>query len=122
VWENFYAAGGWGMHPTSIFGFFLVAASALYALRPRPASALLIALLSLVTFGAGLLGTVTGICQTLHYLEKVEPAKQLSIMALGIEESLHNIVLALILIVLGGVITVVGVLRSRAHDASSAAA
>ena len=38
MWSNFYTAGGWGMHPTSVFGFLLLAAAALAALRPSDSS------------------------------------------------------------------------------------
>src|SRR6185436_19593437 len=29
MWSNFFAAGGWGMYPTMIFGFFLLATTVL---------------------------------------------------------------------------------------------
>jgi hypothetical protein len=104
MWSNFFAAGGWGMYPTMMFGFLLLATTVLHALRPEPRFQRLIGWLGIATFGAGLLGTATGICNTAHYLDQVPPADQLKILAMGCEESLHNLVLALIIIVLTAVI------------------
>ena len=112
MWSNFYAAGGWGMHPVSIFGFLMIAASVLFAIRPQPRLQRLAVTLGFVTFGWGLLGTAAGICLSAHYIQQVEPAKQLVVLSLGVEESLHNVVLALILVIMGGLVTAIGTLRS----------
>ena len=104
MWSNFFAAGGWGMYPVMVFGFLLLATTVLHVLRPEPRFQRLIGWLGIATFGAGLLGTVTGICNSAHYLDQVPPVDQLKIFALGCEESLHNLVLALIIIVLTAVI------------------
>jgi hypothetical protein len=122
MWSSFYAAGGWGMHPITFFGFFLITASALYALRPQTGAARVVVALAFVTFAAGLLGTCTGVSTTLHYIHQVEPARQLPIMAEGIAESLHNIVFALILDVLGGLLAIVGLLRARTQRTEAGAA
>lgn len=117
MWSNFFAAGGWGMYPVSIFGFLLVAASVLYAIRPQSQTLRLVAIMGLVTFAAGLLGTFTGVCTTFHFIQEVEHAKQFEIAALGCEESLHNLVLALIICVLGGLVTAAGTIRKTADAA-----
>jgi hypothetical protein len=122
MWSNFYAAGGWGMHPTAILGFFMIASSVLYALRPQTTSARLVFTLGCVTFAFGLAGAVSGICTTLHYLPQVEGPKQLEIMALGIEESLHSVLLALILVLFGGLVAVFGSLRRKSDTAPVTAA
>lgn len=112
MWSNFYAAGGWGMHPVSVFGFFMIVTSVLHAIRPQAVSARLVLTMGFVTFGAGLLGAITGICNSFHFLPQVPADKQLGVMALGIEESLHDVVLALMIVVLGGLISAVGSLRA----------
>ncbi|HSQ63289.1 MAG TPA: hypothetical protein VLM85_08735 [Polyangiaceae bacterium] len=112
MWSNFYAAGGWGMYPTSLFGFFLIAAAVLYALRPGPRSARVALTLGGVTFASGLLGTFVGFCNSMHYIPQVAAQKQVEILALGCEESLHVTVLALILVVLAGLVAGVGAARS----------
>lgn len=113
MWTNFYANGGWGMHPVAIFGFLLMAAGILYALRPEDRSLKLVIALGLATFSAGLLGTSVGVCNSAHYLPEVPKPEQLQILALGVEESLHNLVLALMMVVVASLIAAVGVLRSK---------
>jgi hypothetical protein len=105
MWSNFFAAGGWGMYPTMLFGFLLLATTVLHALRPEPRFQRLTGVLGIITFASGLLGTTVGICNTAHYLGQVPPQDQLKILAMGCEESLHNLVLALIIVVLAGLIT-----------------
>lgn len=112
MWSNFFAAGGWGMYPTSLFGFFLIAAAVLYALRPAPRSGRLTMTLAATTFASGLLGTFVGMGQSMHYIPRVEIGKQVEILALGCEESLHVVVLSLMLVVLAGLIASAGVLRT----------
>jgi uncharacterized membrane protein len=120
MWTNFFAAGGWGMFPTSFFGFLLIAAGVLYGLRPEPKAARLVLLLGLVTLASGFLGTFVGICNTLHYLRGVAKPEQLEIAALGCEESLHVVVLSLILAILGGLVSIAGALRSPRRAALAA--
>jgi hypothetical protein len=112
MWSNFYEAGGWGMYPTSLLGFFLMAAAVLYALRPGPRSARVAIVMGAITFASGLLGTFVGMCNSMHYIPKVEAAKQVEILALGCEESLHVTVLSLILVVLAGLVATIGAARS----------
>ena len=112
MWKDFFAAGGFGMYPVSIFGFLMIAACVLYALRPSPKAARTAVAMGVATFSAGLLGAATGICNSLHYIPQVATEKQIEIMALGVEESLHDVVLALILIVLGTLIAAAGTLRA----------
>jgi heme exporter protein D len=118
MWKDFFAAGGWGMYPTSIFGFALLAAAALHALRPDARSGRLAAVLGALTLAAGWLGCAVGISTSAHYLEKVPKPDQLQIFALGCEESLHNVILALILFIVAGLLVVVGTLRGPAPRAA----
>ena len=100
------------MFPTSAFGFFLIAASLLYAFRPSARAARVTLTLAAVTFTSGLLGTFVGMGQSMHYIPRVEVSKQVAILALGCEESLHVTVLGLMLVTLAGVIASVGAIRS----------
>ncbi len=113
MWKNFFVNGGFGMYPVSLFGLFLIAAAILYVMRPQQKTARLALLFGGLTFAAGLLGAVVGMCNTFHYLPQVAHADQLEVAALGCEESLHNVVLALMLVVLGGLIASVGTQRQR---------
>lgn len=119
MWANFFRDGGWGMYPTSIFGFLLVASGVLLMLRPERRFVALVVSLGVLTLGSGVLGTAVGIVNTFHYLTKVPAADQFKIGALGCAESLNVVVLALILGVLASLFAAVAALRaSRAKTAA----
>ena len=118
MWSDFFKAGGFGMYPVTIFGFFLVVATVLYALRLRPHHVKLARVLGAATLMAGWLGAATGVCTTAFYIQKVEQPKQLEIFALGLQESLHNVILALIFTLIASVIVIVGMLREAAVKAA----
>lgn len=113
MWSNFFAAGGSGMYVTSVFGLLLMAAAVRYAMQPDSRVARLALALGGVTLAAGLLTAVTGICSSMHFLPQVEQKNQLEVLALGCEESLHGVVLALILVVVAGLLAAVGMLRGN---------
>ena len=114
MWSNFFGAGGWGMYPTTVFGFLLLAAIGLDALRAEPRYRRIISALMVTVFASGLLGTSVGICKSAHDLGRVPVEKQLQTFALGCEESLHNLVLALIILVIANLVAAVVALRTRA--------
>jgi hypothetical protein len=127
--SSFFVAGGFGMYPTAVFGFLLIAACVLYTLRPDQKAARLALTLGIVTFAMGLLGAFAGMSMSARYITHVAKGDQLEILALGFEESLHNVLLALLLVVLGGVVASIGTLRHsngsggpRGEDANGAAA
>jgi heme exporter protein D len=111
MWNDFFSAGGMGMYPVTIFGFLLVVSCALYTLRLRPHHARLAKILAGTTLMAGLLGTATGVCNSAFYIHKVEVSKQLEIFTLGLQESLHDTILALIFVIIASLIASAGVLR-----------
>jgi hypothetical protein len=59
------------------------------------------------------LGTATGICNTVHYLDQVPPDQHFLTFVRGCEESLHNLVLALIILVIANLIGAVIAFRNR---------
>ena len=112
MWSDFFKAGGWGMYPTSLFGFLLIAAAVVLALRPERRFAWLVVALGAVTQGSGMLGTSMGVITTFHYLGQVPEPKRLLIAAYGCAESLHNLVLSLILVVLASLIAAIAAARA----------
>jgi hypothetical protein len=118
---SFFEAGGWGMYPTLLFGFFMVAAAGLYALRNDERYAKAWFALAVATWGAGVLGTALGLVTTVHYVSKLAPAEQFGVFIQGLEESLHNVILALIIVIPTGLIAAVGTVR-RASGARPVAA
>jgi hypothetical protein len=99
------------MYPVSVLGFLLLVTSVLAVLRPHVGHQRLALYLGIATFMTGLLGTSIGVCLSAHYIQRVPPAKQLEIFALGIDESLHNVVLSLFMIVPASVIAAAGAFR-----------
>lgn len=116
---TFFTQGGWGMYPTALFGFFMVLAAVLFLIRPERRTLLLVGSTGVTALASGMLSFATGLLNTFRYLESVAPEDQLLIAALGTAESLHNVVLALILIVVSSLIASVGVLRSSRTSASA---
>ena len=116
--SEFFKAGGFGMYPTLLFGFLLVATAALFLLRGDRRAWPMMASLGATTFCAGLLGVCMGLMNTFRYLDQVTPAEKFNVAAAGTEESLHNLVLALILMVLAGLLASVGSFRHRRALAS----
>jgi hypothetical protein len=114
MWKNFFEAGGFGMYPTMVFGFLLVATAGLYALRGDPRFRQLAKTLGMMTFASGVLGTAVGVCNSVHYSLAQPREEQFAVLAMGCEESLHNLVLALIIMIIAGLVTSVGALRKPA--------
>lgn len=112
MWKDFFRAGGFGMYPTLLLGLFLVASCVLYAIRPDARRARLALTLGVTTFAAGLLGAFSGMATSAHFIPQVPKNEQVEILALGFAESLHDVVLALMIVVVGGLIASVGALRS----------
>jgi hypothetical protein len=110
--QLFFQEGGVVMWPTALFGFLLVA-SAVLALRgggpPR-----LPLVLGLLTVTSGALGTVLGLINTMRWVTKAPAAEQLVGGATGIAESLNNLVLALLLVIVALLVSAIGAARRPA--------
>lgn len=110
--------GGFIMYPTAVFGFLAIAAGLLYLVRPESRYAPVVFCTGFLTVASGLLGTAAGLITTFRYLQQVPQLEQVKIAALGAAESIHNITLALLLTILGGMLTLGGVLRSVRRPAA----
>ena len=124
MWTTFFRDGGWGMYPTTLFGFLLVASGVLCLLRPERRFVPLVLCLGALTLSSGMLGTSVGVVTSFHYLPQVREVDQrFTIAALGCAESLNNLVLALIIVTFTGVLGALAALRfalsSRAQTASA---
>ena len=111
-----FRLGGWGMYPTLFFGVLFITVAIGYARSAERARLVLLSVLSLLTMAAGSLGFVTAAIVTLTHAAGTP--NQDAIIAMGISESLHNIGLALVLIVLGGIATAVGAWRAPQQQKS----
>jgi hypothetical protein len=119
--SEFFSAGGFGMYPTLLFGFLLVACSILFLFRPEPRYLASLVGLGAATGCAGLLGFSTGVMNTLRYLKEVPPDDRLLVIAFGCEESLHCVVLALVLLVIAGIFVSIGAVRAMGLFRAAAA-
>ncbi len=110
---EFYKLGGWGMYPVTLFGFFFFATAVLSVLRPgRLAWHPLLVCLGSLTLGAGLLGTCVGVISTAAYLSSVPAADQVVTAMAGIGESVHVLVLSLLIFLPSVLVVTAGVLRA----------
>lgn len=115
----FFSEGGFGMYPTLVFGFLLMA-SAVLSLR-QPERRWLTFVLGALTVASGVLGTSMGLINTMKYVAKTTPDERLAILAQGTAESLNNLVLAMILLVLALLVSGVAAFRSASGPAKAAA-
>lgn len=119
--SEFLSDGGVGMVPVLIFGFLAVATAALYLLRPRRGQGGLILALGATTAAAGLLGFFTGVLGVFRYVPSAPADEQLLVVTQGVAESLHNVVLAFILVVLTGLLASIGAFWCSACGVAAAA-
>jgi hypothetical protein len=107
-----FIAGGFGMYPTLLAGLGLLAACLRYARRPEAHHVPLMLCLGLFTLMAGALGFVTGVMAMLRgFGTSAGDVRPEVLLSLGLQESLHNIALALLLVTLSVLAASVGAWR-----------
>lgn len=119
--SEFFSAGGWGMYPTLVFGFLLIACSILFLFRPEPRYLASLVGLGACTGAAGLLGSCSGVMNTLRYAMQAPAEERFLALVSGCEESLHVVMLGLILMVIAGIFVTLGAVRTMGLFRSSAA-
>jgi hypothetical protein len=107
--SEFFGAGGPGMYPVAAFGSALCAAVVLDALRGQ--SRAITGVLAVLTVCSGLAGTCTGVATALR---TATPGP-------AIGDSLHVIVLALVLVMVACVAWIVGRAFGRAPELAAPA-
>ena len=112
MWDDFFAAGGWGMYPTTLFGFVFIATGFLFAFRPERRFLPIVFWSGAAALGAGLLGTAIGLVNTFRYVQTVAPADQVKIAVLGCAESLNDTVLALMIAIPTALLALIGSARA----------
>lgn len=106
---TFIEEGGAGMIPTMLFGFVLVASAVMSITQPE--RRWLTFVFGALTFSSGLLGTAMGLINTMRYVAKTTVAEQIPIGATGIAESLNNLVLSNVIIVIACLISAVAAFK-----------
>lgn len=118
VWDNFFENGGYGMYPTMLFGFVLVLSACLYGLRPQARIVPVVVTTGCLTVASGLMGTATGLMHVFRYVQYVSADDAVKVAAMGCAEAINNIVLALVLAVVAGMIMLAGVVRTALRPAA----
>jgi hypothetical protein len=117
-----FRLGGWGMVPTAIIGLVCVVAAVQYARRPATVNLLATGVLAVATLLAGGLGFVTGLIRTLRVATSGElPEPVQTVIAAGVGESLHNVGLALALLVFAAVAVAIGARRAGPREVDARA-
>jgi hypothetical protein len=99
------------MYPTALWGFLLLLYAGLYVLRPQERFLRAVAVLALMTLANGTLAAAIGVMTAFRYAATVAPELAARSACYGSAMSLHVMVLALILVILGGMITGEGMRR-----------
>lgn len=106
-----FRLGGWGMYPTLIIGLLLVGAAVRFAVRPERHRLTLIIWMQVLTMLVGILGFTAGLIRASLLVGRgTQPADSL---IQGFGESLHNIGLALCLVVMAGIAGAIGLARRK---------
>ena len=108
LWDNFWTQGGFGMYPVAFWGFLLLLYAGLYFLRPGERYLRAVAILACMTLASGAFGTALGFMTAFRYAATVAPELAARSACYGAAMSLHVVVLALVLVILGGMITGAG--------------
>jgi hypothetical protein len=109
--QDLFIAGGWGMYPTLLAGLALIVTCLQYARRPDSRYVPLMLSLGVFTLMAGALGFTTGLFSMLRYYTAPGAEHGTLVLFAGFYESLHNVVLALLLATLGALLASVGAWR-----------
>ena len=113
-----FRLGGWGMYPTLIAGLALGLTAFTYAARPDPRRRQIVKALAMLTFLVSCLGFTAGVIRTFLHAADAD----LGDLVIGVGESLHNLGLGLMLLVLAGIGTAIGTFRTGApRDAGAGA-
>lgn len=105
--QDAFHLGGWGMYPTTLFGLVLLVAAIQYARRPSARRLAVIRHLNTLVLMAGALGVVTGMIKTCLSV----PSDELHLVVVGFGESLNNVGLALVLVILARIVVTLGAAR-----------
>lgn len=106
------------MYPTAAFGFLLVAAAVVLVFRPERRYVGLAAALAVATATSAVLGTATGIINTLRYAAKAPAEEQAQVVQIGCAESLNVVVLGGILITLASIGAIIAGVRAARRPAT----
>jgi len=106
--QDAFRIGGWGMYPTTFIGLILLAAAVQYMRNPDRRRLLVLRHLNVLVGLSATLGFVTG---TIRSFTSV-PADKTYYAVIGVGESLANIGLGLVILILARIIVALGAARA----------
>jgi hypothetical protein len=109
---RFFVEGGLGMYPTLAFGLLLLAVGLAHAVRPGRRLVGLFTLVGAATCASGAVGATLGIVATFLHASRLAESGRFAATLAGVAESLHTLVLALVLVVLATGVLAAGALRA----------
>jgi hypothetical protein len=109
-----FRLGGFGMYPTAIAGLVLVAAAVQCARQPDVRRFRIVRHLSVLTLLVGTLGFISGVIKSFSAAAGADPKELAGLVITGVGESLHNIGLSLVMLVMAWIAASVGAYRSGA--------
>lgn len=115
-----FRLGGWGMYPTTIVGLVLLVAAIQYARQPDLRRRAIVGNLLGLTFIVGCLGFVTGVIKSFTSAGDAPRDELGTIVVVGVGESLVNIGLGLVLVILASIVTTIGSARASKGGAELA--
>ena len=110
--QDAFRQGGWGMYPTLAFGTWALIETVRQNGKTAPSYRTALGL-SFATLLAGLLGTTSGFIRTLQYAADHPFEQQIRFVILGLSETLHNLALAIVMLMLASLAYAIGQLRHR---------
>ncbi len=108
--------GGFGMYPTLVAGILLVITAVRYARKPERDALALIGQLSILTALVGTLGFISGVIHCFVACGSASPSELQNFVVAGTGESLCNIGLALVMLVIARIATSYGAYRSGSRE------
>jgi hypothetical protein len=112
-----FRLGGWGMYPTLIAGIILMFSAIQYARHPDRGRLRVVRFLGVLVILTSCLGFVTGVIKTCTGVTpELGPDLGMTVV-IGVGESLNNIGLGLVWLVMATIVATLGASRARANGA-----
>jgi hypothetical protein len=110
--------GGWGMYPTTIVGLVLLFTALMYARDPDARRMRSVRYLSVLTLLVSVLGFTTGVIRSFMAAGDIPGSELGNVVVAGVGESLNNIGLGLVILVMTWILASIGAARMAPGRAS----